>query len=205
MNMRLSSLLLAMSLATSSLALAEGTAAPAAAPQPGATAPAPKMGPMMGPNGSHPMMGPSGSHSMMGPNSGHPMMDPGYMHGKMNGKRKGAAMHRQPLESFTEETVRKLDDGRVFKRSIEQKVSDGSFTRKEVFTNPDGKSATRTVTSSLGKDGKTWTQKMEGVDFEGKPWSRSRDVPARQGPDASDEAPASAPAATRPARPGKGG
>lgn len=187
MNMRLSSLLLAMSLAASSLAMAEGATAPAAAPGAQQGSPAP-MGPMMGPGANGQMMGPG---QMKGP-------------GHMKGQRKGG-MNREALESFTEETVRKLDDGRVIKRSIEQKVSEGKLYRKEVFTNPAGKSATRTLVSTLSKDGKTWTQKVEGVDFDGQSWSRSRDIPVRHGPDADDEAPAPAPAAKKAARPGKGG
>lgn len=172
MNLRVSSLLLAMSLVASPLALAEGPA-PAVPPK--------AQGPMMAPGGASPMKGP----------------------GQMKGPRQGGAMNRQALESFSEETVRKLEDGRVFKRSIEQKASEGKLYRKEVFTNPAGKSASRTLLSTLSKDGQTWTQKVDGVDFDGKAWSRSRDIPARHGPDAGDEA---APAAARqPARPGKGG
>lgn len=178
MNMRLSSLLLAISLSASSLVAAEGAAAPAGTPAP--------MGPMMGSGANGSMMGPG---QMKGP-------------GHMKGQRKGG-MNREALESFTEETVRKLDDGRVIKRSIEQKVSEGKLYRKEVFTNPAGKSATRTLVSTLSKDGKTWTQKVEGVDFDGQSWSRSRDIPVRHGPDADDETPA--PATKKAARPGKGG
>lgn len=84
-------------------------------------------------------------------------------------------MHEKP-ESFTEESTRKMADGRVFKRQVEQKVNEGSFYRKEVMTNPDGKTASRTVTATFDKEKKTWTRKVEGVDFDGGTWSRTRDV-----------------------------
>lgn len=135
---------------------------------------------------------------------------PGPMMGKgaMMGERQGPGMgpHRQMRqgkpESFTEETVRKMADGRVFKQSVEQKVGEGSLYRKEVFTNPQGKTATRTMTATLSKDGKTWTRRVEGVDFDGQTWSRSRELPVHQGPEAEDDddraagkaAPAKAPA-----------
>lgn len=78
-----------------------------------------------------------------------------------------------PPESFTEESTRKMADGRVFKHRIEQTVTEGSFSRKEVMTNPDGKTATRNVTTTFDKSKRTWSRKMEGVGFDGKAWSRS--------------------------------
>lgn len=131
-----------------------------------------------------------------------PMMGKGAMMGDQQGPRMGQQrrMPREKPESFTEESVRKMADGRVFKRSVEQKVGNGSFMRKEVFTNPAGKTASRTMTATLSKDGKTWTRKVEGVDFDGKAWSRSREVPAHQGPDADDEADEAATPAQAPAK-----
>lgn len=81
--------------------------------------------------------------------------------------------HRQPPESFIEDSTRKMADGRVFKRRVEQTVSEAGFSRKEVLTNPDGKTASRTVTARHDKAKKTWSRKMEGVGFDGKAWSRS--------------------------------
>jgi hypothetical protein len=87
-----------------------------------------------------------------------------------------------PPESFTEESTRKMADGRVFKHRIEQTVTEGSFSRKEVLTNPDGKTATRNVTTTFDKSKKTWSRKMEGVGFDGKTWLRSDegDIPDPQ-------------------------
>lgn len=116
-----------------------------------------------------------------------PQQGKGPMAGKgpmMGGK--GAMRHEKP-ESFTEESVRKMADGRVFKHSVDQKVSEGRFERKEVFTNPEGKTASRTVTATLNKDKNTWTRKVEGVDFDGSTFSRSNDVPVMHGPDGEDE------------------
>jgi len=91
---------------------------------------------------------------------------------------------RPPLESFTEETTRKMADGRVFRHKVEQVVSDSGFSRKEVLTNPDGKTTSRTVTTTFDKSKKTWSRKMEGVGFDGKTWSRSDegDLPAAPAP-----------------------
>lgn len=114
-------------------------------------------------------------------------MGKGPMAGERMGPHKGRMMHREKPESFTEHSVRTMADGRVFKRVVEQKVGEGSFSRKEVFTNSDGKSASRTISATLGKDGKTWTRKAEGVDFDGKAWQRSREVPALHGPDGEDD------------------
>lgn len=111
----------------------------------------------------------------------------GPMAGERGGAQKGPMPRREKPESFTEQSVRTMADGRVFKRLVEQKVGEGSFNRKEVFTNPDGKSATRTVSATLSKDGKTWTRRVEGVDFDGTTWQRSRDVPALHGPDGDDD------------------
>lgn len=111
----------------------------------------------------------------------------GPLAGERKGPRKGAMMRREKPESFTEQSVRTMADGRVIKRTVEQKVGEGSFSRKEVITNPDGKSATRTLTATLSKDGRTWTRKVEGVEFDGRTWQRSRDVPARHGPGGDDE------------------
>jgi hypothetical protein len=94
---------------------------------------------------------------------------------------------RERPESFTEETVRKTADGRVIKRQIEQKFGEGSFYRKEVTTNPEGKTATRTVTATFNKDKKTWTRKVEGVDFDGSTWSRSNE--GRAEPHDEDDGP----------------
>lgn len=165
-------------IASSLLALALVAGAPLALAEGPAAAPA-------GPGGHGPMMGKGG---MMGDRQGPAM-------GQQRKMRQGKP------ESFTEESVRKMADGRVFKHSVEQKVGEGSFYRKEVFTNPQGKTASRTMTATLSKDGKTWTRKVDGVDFDGKAWSRSRELPAHQGPDAEDDddraddkAPAKAPA-----------
>lgn len=174
MNQRLAALTLAFGLAAgASLAFAEGASAPATPAAP-VTAPVPPQ------DGHGPMMGRGG---------------PGK--GAMAGRR----MMREKPESFTEESVRTMADGRVIKRRIEQKVSDDSFSRKEVITNPEGKTATRTVTATLNKDKNTWTRKVEGKDFNGETWSRSHEVPAMHGPDGDDDA-AAAPAAPaqRPAR-----
>ncbi|MDF3030803.1 MAG: hypothetical protein K0R03_1361 [Moraxellaceae bacterium] len=82
-------------------------------------------------------------------------------------------MREQKRESFTEESIRKMADGRVIKRQIEQKVGENSLYRKEITTNPEGKTATITVTSTFDKDKKVWTRKIEGVNFDGSTWSRT--------------------------------
>lgn len=174
MSHRIASLVLALGLGIATpVALAADASSPA--PQP---APAGPMGGKAGPG-----MGPMGGHG-----------GPGGM-GGMGGRK----MMREKPESFTEETVRKMADGRVFKHTIEQKVEEGSFVRKDVFTNPDGKTASRTVTSTLNKERSTWTQRVDGVDYDGATWSRSKDLPAHRGPDADDDATAPAPA-KRPAK-----
>lgn len=166
MNKSVSSLVLAVALATaSSLALAEG-AAPTPPPAAGKPAPAPQGGQ---PGPGEPGMGP------MGHKGGH-------------GKHMGRRPQEKP-ESFTEESIRKMADGRVIKRSIEQRVGEGSFLRKEVITNPEGKSMTRTVTSTYDKDKKTWVRKMEGVDFDGSTWSRSKEGSMAPHEGEDDEAP----------------
>lgn len=111
----------------------------------------------------------------------------GPLGGGREGPHKARMMRREKPESFTEQSVRTMADGRVFKRVVEQKVSEGSFSRKEVLTNPEGKSATRTVSATLGKDGKTWTRKVEGIEFDGSTWQRSREVPALHGPEGDDD------------------
>jgi hypothetical protein len=90
---------------------------------------------------------------------------------------------RQPPESYTEETTRKMADGRVYKTKVEQVVGEAGLTRKEMQTNPDGKTATSSVTVTIDKNKRTVTRKMEGVDFDGKAWSRSeeRDIPKAPG------------------------
>ncbi|HEX4869533.1 MAG TPA: hypothetical protein VFV15_02255 [Moraxellaceae bacterium] len=173
MNQRIAALCLAVGLATgASIACAEGSSAPAAKPAAPAAAPVPPQ------DGHGPMMGGGG---------------PGK--GPMAGRR----MMRETPESFTEESVRTMADGRVIKRRIEQKASAESFSRKEVITNPEGKTATRTITATLNKDKNTWTRKVEGKDFNGETWSRSREVPAMHGPDGDDDAAPEAPA-QRPAK-----
>lgn len=175
MNKRIASLSLALAMAAgASIALAEGTAPAAAAPMA-----APAGGPGAGPMG--PMVGRDG-------------------HGK--GPMGGPRMMREKPESFTEETVRKMADGRVIKRQVEQKVGEGTFSRKEVITNPDGKTATQTITATLNKDKSTWTRKIEGQDFDGSTWSRTQDIPAMRGPEGGADA---ADGAKRPAKTGKKG
>lgn len=103
---------------------------------------------------------------------------PGSPQMGLEGRQPGKAarrIQREKPESFTEESIRKMADGRVFKRQIEQKVGEGTFFRKEVTTNPDGKTASRTVTATFDKAKKTWTRKIEGVDFDGTSWSRSNE------------------------------
>jgi hypothetical protein len=107
--------------------------------------------------------------------------------GDMRRMDQGRRMPRAKPESFTEETVRKMADGRVFKTQIEQKVGEGSFFRKVVSTNPEGKTATRTVTATLNKEKNTWSHKIEGVDFDGTAWSRSKESQAA--PHDDDDAP----------------
>jgi hypothetical protein len=141
--------------------------------------------------------GPAAPASGAGPAAG--PMGKGPMAGERKGGHKGQMMRREKPESFTEQSVRTMADGRVFKRSVEQKVGEGSFSRKEVLTNPDGKSATRTMSATLSKDGKTWTRKVEGVEFDGTTWQRSREVPALHGPDGDDDMGAAAPQPGKPA------
>lgn len=179
MSHRIASLFLALGLgAATSFALA-ADAAPVPSPQPAPAAPMGGKGPGMGPG--------------MGPMAGHG--GPGGMAGRK--------MMREKPESFTEESVRKMADGRVFKRVLEQKVGDGSFTRKETLTNPDGKTASRTLTATLNKERTIWTRRMDAVEFDGSTWSRSQDVPAQHGPEGDDEAAAPAPA--KPGKPAKKG
>lgn len=88
---------------------------------------------------------------------------------------------RAPKESFTEETVRKTADGKTSKRKVEQKVTDNSFSRKEQFTNTEGKTATRNVTATFDKDKERWSRKEEGSGFDGKSWSRSQEGQGKRG------------------------
>ena len=171
MNKRIATLSLALAMATGvSVAFAEGTAPAAPMAAPAGGAGAGPMGPMAGRDG----------------------------HGK--GPMGGPRMMQEKPESFTEETVRKMADGRVIKRQVEQKVGEGSFSRKEVITNPDGKMATRTVTATLNKEKTTWTRKIEGQEFDGSTWSRTQDIPAMRGPDAGVEGAGPADGAKRPAK-----
>ncbi len=88
---------------------------------------------------------------------------------------------KAPRESFTEETVRKTADGKTSKRKVEQKVTDSSFSRKEQFTNTEGKTATRNVTATFDKDKERWSRKEEGTGFDGKSWSRSQEGQGQRG------------------------
>lgn len=184
MQKRITALLLAASLgATASLALAE--AAPVATPAPADSRP----------QGAGPMMGPMGGKGEARPHQG---MENGERRGM--GPMAGKRMQREKPESFTEESVRKMADGRVVKRQIEQKVGEGSFSRKEVVTNPEGKTMTRIMSATLNKDKKTWTRKLDVVEFDGSTWSRSQDVPAMHGPEGDDDGATAQGPAKRPAK-----
>lgn len=98
-----------------------------------------------------------------------------------DGPRGERGFHKGPRESFTEETVRKTADGKTEKRKIEQKVTDTGFSRKEQFTNAEGKTATRNVTATFDKDKERWSRKEEGTGFDGKSWSRSQEGQGKRG------------------------
>ena len=56
------------------------------------------------------------------------------------------------------------------------------------------------MTATLNKDKKTWTRKIDVVEFDGSTWSRSQDVPAMHGPEGDDMSPAAHGPAKRPAK-----
>ncbi|MGH8492738.1 MAG: hypothetical protein ACRERR_06475 [Moraxellaceae bacterium] len=74
--------------------------------------------------------------------------------------------------SFSEDTTRTMADGRVFKRHVEQKAQDEGFSRKEVLTSPEGKTASHTVSRRFDASTQRWIVQEEGVGFDGKTWSR---------------------------------
>jgi hypothetical protein len=75
--------------------------------------------------------------------------------------------------SFSEDTTRTMADGRVFKRHVEQKALDEGFSRQEVLTAPDGKSASYTLIRRYDAASQRWTRSEEGTGFDGKQWSRT--------------------------------
>lgn len=76
--------------------------------------------------------------------------------------------------SFSEDSTRTMSDGRVFKRHVEQKVLDKGFSRKEVLTAPDGKSASYSLQQSFDTASQRWTRSEEGSGFDGRQWSRTQ-------------------------------
>lgn len=113
----------------------------------------------------------------------------------------GKRMLREKPESFVEESTRTMADGRVFKRRVEQKVGEGSFSRLEVMTDPQGKTATRATAATYNKDKQTWTRKVEGKTADGETWSRTREVAApHMGDDDEAGETAGQPAARKPGR-----
>lgn len=80
--------------------------------------------------------------------------------------------HHGPRQSYTQDTTRTLNDGRVFTRHTEQTVSENGFQRNSTMTNPEGKTATRTVTGTRDPETKTFSKKVEGTTFDGKTYSR---------------------------------
>lgn len=75
--------------------------------------------------------------------------------------------------SFSEDSTRTMDDGRVFKRHVEQKALDDGFSRKEVLTSPEGKTASYTLIRRFDAASQRWTRSEEGTGFDGKQWSRT--------------------------------
>lgn len=94
--------------------------------------------------------------------------------------------------SFSEDSTRTMADGRVFKRHVEQKAMDEGFSRKEVLTSPEGKTASYTLIRRFDAASQRWTRSEEGTGFDGKQWSRTEvgepelpvfgDVPQPQAP-----------------------
>ncbi|MDQ8037962.1 MAG: hypothetical protein REI12_11115 [Pedobacter sp.] len=76
--------------------------------------------------------------------------------------------------SFTEETTRTMNDGRVFKRKVEQQEGEGRFSRREQLTAPDGKTASHSLQRTLDAASGSWTTQEEGKGFDGRSWSRSQ-------------------------------
>lgn len=75
--------------------------------------------------------------------------------------------------SFSEDSTRTMADGRVFKRHVEQKVLDDGFSRKEVLTSPEGKTASYSLIRRFDAASQRWTRMEEGTGFDGRQWSRS--------------------------------
>lgn len=80
--------------------------------------------------------------------------------------------HHGPRQSYTQDSTRTLSDGRVFTRHTEQTVSNTGFQRNTTLTNPEGKTATRTVTGTRDPANKTYTRSVDGTTFSGKTYSR---------------------------------
>lgn len=75
--------------------------------------------------------------------------------------------------SFSEDTTRTMVDGRVFKRHVEQKAVADGFSRKEVLTAPDGRSASYTLSRHFDAASQRWMRSEEGTGFDGRQWSRT--------------------------------
>ncbi|MDP2228388.1 MAG: hypothetical protein Q8J78_13020 [Moraxellaceae bacterium] len=88
-----------------------------------------------------------------------------------DGREKREGRHGGKPGSFTTEVVTTTDDGKVFKRRIEQKVADGKLERRTQVTRPDGKTASQVLIATRDGD-KGVTRKVEGTDFDGKPYVR---------------------------------
>lgn len=87
-------------------------------------------------------------------------------------RRHGRDHQHGPRHSFTQDTTRTTGDGRVFTRHTEQTVSANGFQRESIATNPQGKTATRTVTGTRDPANKTYTRSVDGTTFSGKTYSR---------------------------------
>ena len=80
---------------------------------------------------------------------------------------------KDPHRSYTEDVTRTESDGKVFKIHTVQTANANGFERTTTMTNPDGKTATRTITAVIDEKNKTVTRTDKGTGFDGKSWNRT--------------------------------
>lgn len=93
----------------------------------------------------------------------------------------GGRADQAPL-SYTETSVRTLDDGRQFKRETRQVVSEHGLSRQTTLTRPDGKTARRDMQRRYDPAMASWVRSVKGSDFDGKAYAHESTGPRGKRP-----------------------
>ena len=76
--------------------------------------------------------------------------------------------------SFTADVTRTTGSGKIMTRHTEQLATDTGFHRETTMTNPEGKTASRTVDGSYDPETKTYTRVVAGTRINGDSYSSER-------------------------------